>query len=90
MTQEVLFMMQIGTYDEDWNFTSILYSDYASAEEISRHTHTVAQLAPIAGDWAPNTFYTYVPPALVPEPSAGLLLLLGVGFLSLKRKPVGA
>ena len=45
----------------------------------------------ILNAWRPDQFYTYRPvpiytPGQVPEPSAGLLVMLGIGILGLKRK----
>ena len=86
VTQEMLFQMYVGTYDDDWNFTPRLYSNYAPLDEINKHTHEIGQLSPIAGDWAPIDFYTVNSHPPVPEPSSGILILLGVCILGLRRK----
>lgn len=78
--------MQVGIYDDDWNFTPILYSNYADMNEISKHTYEVGQLAPIAGDWAPGTYHTVIPSPPVPEPSSLMLSFVGASLLLLKRK----
>ena len=67
--------MQVGIYDDDWNFTPILYSEFADIDEISKHTYEIQQIAPIGKDWAPGTYYTAIPPFPVPEPSSSTLFV---------------
>ena len=75
---EVLFQMQLGNYDEDWNFNPLLYSRKELVSE--QHWYTEGSLMPPGTDWIPTQFYTYNPVA--PESSTSILILLGVATLA--------
>lgn len=74
------FAVELGTYDDDGNWVLAAIS----------HTETYAALTgyisqqldiPDTTRWAPNAF-------AAPEPSSGLLTLIGLALLGLKRKKV--
>ena len=80
---EKLFQLQVGNYDGEDNFVALLYSKMEKVD--GRYWYDWGTLAPFNGEWTPIDFYTYNPPP-IPEPSAGLLLLVGMSLLNLKRK----
>ena len=80
--------MQIGNYDEDFNFNPILFSKGEKVE--GRYRYNPGDLGPYGGEWIPAEFYTInpvIPSPSVPEPSTSLLCIIGFGVLMLKRKP---
>lgn len=79
--------MQIGNYDENDNFNPILYSNGIIVD--SKYRYEPGDLGPGAADWTVLDFYTINPVMPVsPEPSSGILFLLGASLLALKRKSV--
>ena len=83
-----IFQLQVGYYDEDYNFVTALYSETESkAGLLANHSYTPGSLAPPSTDWIPHSFYTINPVVpSIPEPSSSLLLLVGASLLTLKRK----
>ena len=87
---EMLFQMQVGNYDEDFNFSPLLWTRGELVD--GKYWYDTGTLAPHNGDWIPTQFYTInpvVPITPSPEPNSGILFLIGIGFLGLRRKPVG-
>ena len=87
---ETLFQMQIGNYDEDFNFSPLLWTKGELVD--GKHWYDTGSILPPSTDWIPTQFYTInpvVPITPSPEPNSGILLLIGIGFLGLRRKPVG-
>ena len=82
---ERLFQIQIGNYDEDFNFNPILFSDGMIVD--SRYRHTPGDLSPYDGEWSVMDFYTInlVSPD-APEPNSFILLSLGICLLGLRRR----
>ena len=83
---EYLYQMQIGTYDNDYNFIELLYSN---AENVpGKYWYDWGTLGPSGDvDWIPTEFYTVNPVVpVIPEPNVSILFLLGCSMLFLKRK----
>lgn len=83
---EYSFLIELGNYDYDTGTWTILaVSETVSYDTLKNVRHNIAewsvneQPTPIGGAWAP-TAYT------VPEPSGGLLFLVGGGLLALRRR----
>ena len=86
------FQMQIGIYDENFDFSPILYSNGEIVDEKYRHEISSINAGDGALDWMVEKFYTInpvVPSPPVPEPSTSLLCIIGLGVLLLKRKTNG-
>ena len=81
---ERLFQLQLGTYDSDYNFIPLLYTNSELVD--GKYWYDWGTLAPYNGDWTPTAFYTINPVSPTPEPSSSLLLLLGASFVLLLRK----
>lgn len=87
MLSEVLFQIQLG--ELTWNdalgafdFATLAETDPVAKSELSSHIFTGPDWnVPANSQWAPTVFYS-----TIPEPSSGLLLLLGAAVLALKRK----
>lgn len=79
--------MQVGNYDGDYNFNPLLYSRGELVD--GKYWYDTGTILPPSTDWIPSQFYTInpvVPISPVPEPNSGIMLLMGLGFLGLKRK----
>ena len=86
---EYSFIIEIGNcrWDESSDTTSwvetIAVSQAATYSDITRYIHTSFNMNPSMGEaWTPTTYN-------VPEPSGGLLMLIGGGLLALKRRRNG-
>ncbi len=84
---EYSFIIELGNVSWDGTTASwvdtIAVSQAASYSDISRYVHPSFDLNPSTGEaWAP-TAYT------VPEPSSGLLVLIGGALLALRRRRKG-
>lgn len=86
---EYSFMIELGNYDWDnGTWTTLAISDAASYDTLRNVTHNITEWSvnemptPTGGAWAP-TAYT------VPEPSGGLLMLVGGALLALRRRRKG-
>ena len=76
------FAVQLGNWNNDftvWNIEAI--SDGQSYEDLQAFINNSVVAVPGYEPWNPGAHN-------VPEPSAGLMLLIGFGFLSLRRKEV--
>ena len=91
---EILFQMELGqiyslddTY-ENLIWTAVAWSKYYTLEELDELKHIYSDFdinPPGYSPWNPQLFTT-APPLPSPEPSTGLLVLLGASFLVLKRR----
>ena len=87
---EFSFMIEIGNYSynassdtESWVTTAQSASlSYASLVDKGYIYHTFDISPPTTGIWNPHDFYA------VPEPKSWLLMLVGTGFLLLRRKRI--
>lgn len=87
---EFSFMIEIGNYSydassdtESWVTTAQSASlSYASLVDKGYIYHTFDINPPTTGIWNPHDFYA------VPEPKSWLLMLVGTGFLLLRRKRI--
>ena len=81
------FVLELGNWDNgNWVHTS-MESQAASYESLvaNKHISQWHETAPTYGTpWAPTTGYK-----VVPEPSSGLMLLVGGAFLMLRRRRRG-
>ena len=85
---ESLFQIQVGYYDDDFAFVSVLYSVAATGASISKFMYEPGDISPPSMDWRPLNFRTVnpvTPSPSVPEPSSGLLALAGLAVLCLRR-----
>lgn len=82
---EMLFQMQVGNYDEDFNFNPMLWTKGELVD--GKYWYDTGSIMPAYPyEWTPTAFYTINPVSPSPEPSSSLLLLLGASFVLLLRK----
>ena len=74
------FAVELGTYDDDGNWVLAAISHTETYEALTDYISLQLDI-PDATRWAPNAF-------AAPEPSSGLLTLIGLALLGLKRKKV--
>lgn len=82
---EMLFQMQVGNYDEDFNFNPLLWTKGELVP--GKHWYDTGTLLPPGTDWTPTEFFTVnsvVP--ISPEPNSFILLSLGICLLGLRRR----
>ncbi len=81
-TPEYSFIVELGNIDSSDNWTTVATSAAASYSSLGNYIHQTFDINPgQIAVWAPTAFS--VP---VPEPSSGLLTLIGFAFLALRRK----
>ena len=80
---EKLFQMQIGNYDGNDDFIPILYSSKQQVD--GKYWYDTGTLGPPNLDWTPTDFYTINPP-ISPEPSTGLLFIVGLSTIFMTRR----
>jgi len=79
---EYCFSVELGNLDSSDNWTTVAYGEPASYTSLGAYIHETFDLNPGQfAVWTPTTFGTDVP-----EPSSGLLLLIGGALLALRRK----
>lgn len=83
---EYSFMVELGNYDyNSGTWVALAVSDVASYDTLKNGSHHIAEWSvnesptPTGGAWAP-TAYT------VPEPTSGLLFVVGGALLALRRR----
>ena len=86
-TPEYSFVIELGNVSWDGNAASwvetVAVSKSAAYSDISRYIHTSFDPNPTSGAvWAPTSYN-------VPEPSGGLLMLVGGALLALRRRKWG-
>ena len=80
-TPEYSFIVELGNIDSSDNWTTVATSASATYSSLSGFIHETFDINPgQIAVWSPNMF------TAVPEPSSGLLTLIGFAFLALRRK----
>lgn len=83
-TPEYSFVVELGNIDSSDNWTTVATSAAATYSSLADYIHQTFDMNPSSmAVWTPTTF-------TVPEPSSGLLVTIGFGFLALRRKRKGA
>lgn len=78
----ISFVIEIGTYTGDEGLWVVLAaSSGATLDDLRKSDHLISDVLDIHGTtpWSGGAY-------MVPEPSSGLLLLVGAGLLSLRRR----
>lgn len=80
-TPGVTFAIEIGMFDDNGDWINLASSEWKSYNELDDlgHISNDARVAPEHGPWTGGSY-------VVPEPSSGLLLLVGGAFLALRRR----
>ena len=80
-TPEYSFIVELGNIDSYDNWTTVATSASASYSSLAAYIHETFDINPGSLNvWVPTAF------TAVPEPSSGLLTLLGLAVLALRRK----
>ena len=83
-TPEYNFIVELGNIDGNDNWTTVAQSAASKYSDLGDFIHQTFDINPSSmAVWTPTSF-------AVPEPSSGLLTLLGFAFLALRRKRKGA
>lgn len=80
-TPEYSFIVELGNIDSDDNWTTVATSAAATYSSLGTYIHEKFDVAPSSlAAWTPTQF------TIAPEPSSGLLALMGFAILALRRK----
>ena len=80
-TPEYCFTVELGNIDSSDNWTTVATSAAATYSSLADYIHQTFDINPSSmAIWTPMQF------TAVPEPSSGLLTLLGLALLSLRRR----
>lgn len=83
-TPEYSFIVELGNIDSNDKWTTVATSASATYSSLGDYIHETFDLNPgQTAVWTPGSFQA------VPEPSGGLLTLMGVALLALRRKRTG-
>lgn len=84
-TPEYSFIVELGNINsDDYSWTTVAKSAAATYSSLGDYIHKTFNLDPgQTAVWTPTQFQA------VPEPSGGLLVLVGVAFLALRRRRFG-
>ena len=83
-TPEYSFIVELGNIDSNDNWTTVATSAAATYSSLGDYIHKTFDMNPGQTPvWTPGSFQA------VPEPSGGLLTLMGVALLALRRKHTG-
>ena len=81
---EFSFIVELGNIDSSENWTTVATSAAATYSSLAANIHQTFNIEPgQAAVWTPGSFQA------VPEPSGGLLTLMGVALLALRRRRMG-
>ena len=84
-TPEYSFIVELGNIDSSDNWTTVATSAAATYSSLGAYIHETFDINPgQVAVWSPITF------TAVPEPSSGLLALMGFAILALRRRRKGA
>ncbi len=85
-TPEYCFTVELGNIDSSDNWTTVAWSAATAYSDLAGYIQESFGLNPSSmAVWSPTSFSTPVP-----EPSSGLLTVIGFAFLTLRRKRKGA
>jgi len=85
-TPEYCFTVELGNIDSSDNWTTVAWSAATAYSDLAGYIQESFGLNPSSmAVWSPTSFSTPVP-----EPSSGLLTVVGFAFLALRRKRKGA
>ena len=80
-TPEYSFIVELGNIDSGDNWTTVATSASATYSSLANYIHQTFDMNPSSmAVWTPTQFSS------VPEPSGGLLTVLGFAFLALRRR----
>ena len=83
-TPEYSFIVELGNIDSSDNWTTVATSASATYSSLADYIHETFNINPgQIAVWTPAQF------TAVPEPSGGLLTLMGVALLALRRRRMG-
>lgn len=83
-TPEYSFIVELGNIDSSDNWTTIATSATAAYSSLGDYIHQTFDINPSSlAVWTPTAFVTPVP-----EPSSGLMVLMGIAFMALRRRRV--
>ena len=84
-TPEYSFIVELGNINsDDYSWTTVAKSAAATYSSLGDYIHKTFDLNPgQTAVWTPGSFQA------VPEPSGGLLVLMGAAFLALRRRRFG-
>ena len=78
---EYSFIVELGNIDSSDNWTTVATSAATAYSDLGNYIHQSLDVNPqSAAVWMPGSFQA------VPEPSGGLLTMMGLAFLALRRK----
>ena len=81
---EYSFIVELGNIDSSDNWTTVATGAATSYSSLGDYIHATFDINPgQLATWTPDQF------TAVPEPSGGLLTLMGIALLALRRKRVG-
>jgi len=84
-TPEFSFIVELGNIDSNDNWTTVATSAATAYSSLGDYIHQTFDVNPgQVAVWTPSHF------TAVPEPTSGLLTLIGFAFLALRRKRKGA
>ena len=79
-TPEYCFTVELGNIDSSDNWTTIAWGETKTYTQLANYIHETFDMNPSSMMvWTPTSF-------AIPEPTSGLLTLLGFAFLTLRRR----
>ena len=81
-TPEYSFIVELGNIDSSDNWITVATSASATYSSLGAYIHQTFDINPSSlAVWTPTAFVTPVP-----EPSSGLMVLMGIAFMALRRR----
>ena len=79
---EAAFVIELGNYDSGNNWSTLALSETATYADLVANNHIET-----ASGYIPNPVAIWIPTSyVVPEPTSGLLVLIGTALLALRRR----